>query len=58
MIALCEYAFIKNAEAMNIDLKNLDKIIISHGHDDHTRGLKYYFKYNNKKEPTVLVLFY
>ncbi|WP_294374358.1 MBL fold metallo-hydrolase [uncultured Clostridium sp.] len=41
-------AFIKNAEAMNIDLKNLDKIIISHGHDDHTRGLKYYFKYNNK----------
>lgn len=38
-------AFIKNAHAMNIDLKTLDGIIISHGHDDHTRGLKYYFHF-------------
>ena len=36
-------AFIKNSHTMNIDLESLDKIIISHGHDDHTRGLKYYF---------------
>ena len=33
--------FIKNAKKMDIDLNNLDGIIISHGHDDHTRGLKY-----------------
>ncbi|MDY5913148.1 MAG: MBL fold metallo-hydrolase, partial [Inconstantimicrobium porci] len=31
--------FIRNAEKMNIDLKKLDKIAISHGHNDHTLGL-------------------
>lgn len=38
-------AFIKNAEDMNIDLSKLDYIILSHGHNDHTRGLMYL---NNK----------
>ena len=32
---------------MNIDLNEINKLIISHGHDDHTGGLKYFF--NNKK---------
>ncbi len=32
---------IKNAEKMGIDLGDLDYIVISHGHDDHTKGLKY-----------------
>ena len=36
--------FIENAIKMNIDLNKLDKIVISHGHDDHTKGLKYLFK--------------
>lgn len=36
--------FIRNAEKMNIDLKKLDKIAFSHGHNDHTLGLKYYFE--------------
>ncbi len=39
----CGYsdAFIRNAEAMGIDLSKLTHIVFSHGHDDHTRGLKF-----------------
>lgn len=42
--------FIKNLHALGIQLESVSKIIISHGHDDHTRGLKYFFdqNYNNK----------
>lgn len=40
-------AFMKNAKKMNIDLNKVNKLIISHGHDDHTRGLKYFL--TNKK---------
>lgn len=32
--------FIDNAEKLNIDLNNLDYVILSHGHYDHTGGLK------------------
>ncbi|MCY6485042.1 MBL fold metallo-hydrolase [Clostridium aestuarii] len=32
-------AFIKNAHKMQINLKNIDLIVISHGHNDHTGGL-------------------
>lgn len=32
---------ISNAEKMGIDLSELTHIVLSHGHDDHTRGLKY-----------------
>ena len=34
-------AFIRNAEKMNIDLDRIDKIVLSHGHNDHTGGLQY-----------------
>lgn len=37
--------FIKNAEAMGIDLITADYVIISHGHYDHSGGLKYLIKY-------------
>jgi 7,8-dihydropterin-6-yl-methyl-4-(beta-D-ribofuranosyl)aminobenzene 5'-phosphate synthase len=31
--------FIKNAHKMNIDLRSLDYVVLSHGHQDHTWGL-------------------
>ena len=31
--------FLKNAEKMGIDLTDLTHIVLSHGHNDHTRGL-------------------
>ena len=37
--------FIKNAEAMGIDLRTADYVIISHGHYDHSGGLKYLIQY-------------
>jgi 7,8-dihydropterin-6-yl-methyl-4-(beta-D-ribofuranosyl)aminobenzene 5'-phosphate synthase len=32
---------LRNAEKMKIDLLDLTAVIISHGHDDHVRGLQY-----------------
>lgn len=32
-------AFIKNADKMRIDLRNLNYVVLSHGHVDHTWGL-------------------
>lgn len=32
---------IKNAKVLNIDLATISTIVLSHGHNDHTRGLKY-----------------
>lgn len=33
--------FLKNADKMKIDLNRVTDIVLSHGHDDHTKGLKY-----------------
>ena len=34
--------FIKNAETLRLDLRDITDIVISHGHNDHTRGLTYF----------------
>lgn len=34
--------FKKNARAMKINIDDIDEIVISHGHEDHSNGLKYY----------------
>lgn len=38
-------AFIRNGNSMNMDMNNLDSVVISHGHMDHTWGLFYLIKY-------------
>ena len=32
-------AFVRNAEKLGVDLRGLTYIVLSHEHDDHTRGL-------------------
>jgi 7,8-dihydropterin-6-yl-methyl-4-(beta-D-ribofuranosyl)aminobenzene 5'-phosphate synthase len=39
---------------MGIDLGNIDTIVISHGHDDHTRGLQFYFERGCENKPTIV----
>lgn len=34
--------FIKNAKSLNIDLQNIDFVVLSHGHYDHSLGLKFF----------------
>lgn len=46
--------FIRNANALNVNLKNINTIVISHGHDDHTRGLKYYFEQDDKNNIMII----
>lgn len=40
--------FIRNAEQLGIDLKQIDYLILSHGHNDHTGGLLPFIKLNSK----------
>lgn len=40
--------FAKNAEKLEIDIKAVDTVIISHGHKDHGGGLKTFMKINSK----------
>lgn len=51
--------FIKNAEALGIDLRTADYVILSHGHNDHGGGLKYLMQYYKKmamgRKPILLV---
>lgn len=42
-------AYLKNAEILGIDLTKLDYIVFSHGHYDHTGGIRYIPKECNAK---------
>jgi 7,8-dihydropterin-6-yl-methyl-4-(beta-D-ribofuranosyl)aminobenzene 5'-phosphate synthase len=42
-----------NAKALGIDLRKVDKIVLSHGHTDHTGGLKNVLKTMGKKVEIV-----
>ena len=40
--------FIRNAKKMDIDLKDIDQIVISHGHNDHSGGLRHLKEKKNR----------
>lgn len=44
--------FIRNARLMNIDLSEVDYLILSHGHRDHTGGIRHFMEIN-KTAPIV-----
>ena len=54
--------FLKNALKMGINLLDIDYIVLSHGHYDHTWGLSHYLSFytsalkqgQNAKKPTIL----
>lgn len=52
----CGYsdAFLKNANAMNLPITDVDTIILSHGHNDHTGGLTALLQEGLKKPPMLL----
>ena len=38
--------FISNARLLHIDLREVDYLILSHGHSDHTGGLRHFLELN------------
>ncbi len=42
--------FAQNAEALGLDWRNVDGVILSHCHDDHTKGLSAFFTQGKKPQ--------
>ena len=42
--------FAENADKMKIHIEEIDNLVISHGHNDHTGGLETFLKQNEKAE--------
>lgn len=40
--------FIRNARFLHVDLKEVDMLVLSHGHSDHSGGLHAFLEYNQK----------
>lgn len=40
--------FLHNAEKLHIDIKDIDYLILSHAHNDHTGGLSHFLHHNKK----------
>lgn len=47
-------AILKNAVALKVPLHEIETIVLSHGHDDHTNGLKYFYGQDLIAHPEVL----
>lgn len=47
-------AFLQNAKALHIDVTTTDTVILSHGHNDHTGGLKPLLEMPFSKKPKLL----
>lgn len=46
--------FLKNMKHFDINLDEINTIVISHGHDDHTRGLKYLFEQESRSNLSIV----
>lgn len=46
--------FIKNAELLGLDISQISAIVLSHGHNDHTGGLKYLFDKQNMSNTSII----
>ena len=42
--------FLINAKILGIDISDVDHLVLSHGHNDHTGGLQYFLKSNKKAD--------
>ena len=45
--------FMRNAEQLGIDLRDVDYVFVSHGHSDHAGGLQYFLECNQQAKVIV-----